>query len=251
MALFTTSTGANVYALSTHDLVKIPVWKGNRILDFGHVEEIKAAVGDNIELLNNSTYYIASVKEMDANGCEVPVPPRYIIDGQHRHQVIKQAYESNPFAPEFQVLVFERSFSSEIQLIEYFNTINYRKALKPMEDENLVLNAYLEAIPKMFGSKKKMFRPSGCHKPNLSTDRLREALKVHMARLPKTEKGISLFASHVKAFNDRLVGNELYVLGIRGDKRSEMFEKGQKVGFILAYDDKLPWIQMILKEMGI
>lgn len=250
MSLFTTSTGANVYAMSARDLIKIPVWRGNRILDHTHVEEIKADVGDHIELLNNSTYHVARIMEMDAGGSEVP--QLYIIDGQHRHQVIKQSYESNPlFAPEFDVLVFERTFPSEVQLIEYFNTINRCKPLKPMEDENLILNAYLQAIPKAFGAKKKMFRPGACHRPNMSTDRLRDALRAQFARLPKTEKAIVEFAAHTKAYNDRIVADDMYVLGIKGEKRRELFEKGQKVGFVLSYDDKMPWILAVLKDMGI
>ncbi len=82
-------------------------------------------------------------------------------------------------------------------------------------------------------------------------DRLRDTLKVSFSRLPKTEKGIREFAEKAKAYNDRIVEDELYVLGIKDKKRAEMFEKGQKVGFVLAYDDKLPWILAVLKEMGL
>jgi hypothetical protein len=250
MSLFTTSTGANVYAISARDLIKIPVWRGNRILDHAHVEEIRADVGDHIERLNNSTYHVARIIETDAAGCDVE--QRYIIDGQHRHQVIKHSYETNPlFATEFQVLVFESTFPSEVQLIEYFNTINRCKPLKPMEDENLILNEYIQAIPKAFGTKKKMFRPGACHRPNLSTDRLRDALRAQFARLPKTEKAIGEFATHTKAYNDRIVADDMYVLGIKGEKRKELFEKGQKAGFVLAHDDKMPWIPAVLKEMGL
>lgn len=250
MSLFVTSSGAHVFALHAKELIKIPVWRGNRILDYGHVAEIKADVGDRIDFLNNSTYHVARVTEMDAAGCEVT--QRYIIDGQHRHQVIKMYVEANPlFAPDFQVLVCEQEFLSEVQLIEHFNMINRCKPLKPMEDENLIVNSYLQTIPFAFGAKKKMFRSGACHRPNLSTDKLREGLKLHIARLPKTEKGIEEFASRLKTYNDRITVDETFVLGIKSEKRRDLFEKGQKVGFVLAYDDRLPWISIVLKEMGI
>ncbi len=85
----------------------------------------------------------------------------------------------------------------------------------------------------------------------MSTDRLRDALRAQFARLPKTEKAIGQFVALTKTYNDRIVADDMYVLGVKGEKRKEIFEKGQKAGFVLAYDDKMPWIPAVLKEMGL
>jgi hypothetical protein len=182
---------------------------------------------------------------MDAGGAEVQ--QRYVIDGQHRQQVLKSYFEEEVlFAVDFQILVFEQVFHSEVQLIESFNNLNKCKPLKPMEDENLILNVYIQALQKVFG-KKKFLRSGSCHRPYLSTDKLRETLRSQFATIPKTEAGIQTFAEEVKAYNDRLLADDTFVLGIRSTQKSKFFESGKKIGFVLAYDEKMPWISQVLK----
>jgi hypothetical protein len=244
--LFTTSAGAKVLLLSAKDLIKIPIWRGNRILDRTHVEEIKKDVGPHVCLLDHN-YHIACILETDAAGHEIK--QRYIIDGQHRHQVLKNHFEETLFTQDFPVLVFELDFPREIHLIEHFNTLNRCKPIKPMEDENLILNSYVQALSLALGEK--MFRSGACHRPNLSIDKLREGLRNQFALLPKTEKGIAAFASRAKAYNDQQIADDTFVLGIQNEKKCRMFEKGLKMGFVLAYDDKLPWIQTVLREIAL
>ncbi len=239
MSLFHSANGADLRILSAKELVAIPIWKNNRILDRKHVAEIQRDVGD-VRLLDHN-YHIGILMEKDAGDNEVE--QKYIIDGQHRHQVLKQHFDNVMCAADFPVLVFERRFESEGELIEYFNAINKSKPVQPWLDENLILNNYIRAIEEAFASRKQFLRPARCHRPYLSTDRLRDALREHMKELPTTLKGAIDFAKAVKEWNDTVIKNETYVLGIRGTKKREYFEKGAKIGFVLAYDDKFGWIR--------
>ena len=39
--IHTLHDGTSIKIISSHDLIKIPVWQGNRIIDHNHVENIK------------------------------------------------------------------------------------------------------------------------------------------------------------------------------------------------------------------
>jgi hypothetical protein len=242
MSLFTLSNGASVRITTAKELVNIPVWKNNRIIDYAHVEEIKKNL-TNICHLDNG-YHIASLTEEDATGR--PIVQRYIIDGQHRHQVLRQHFENVICAQDFNVLVFERHFESEGDLIEYFNVINNRKPVQQWKDENLILNNYVKELEAAFHTRYIFIRSAGCHRPYLSVDKLRDALRSVLPKLPTTFKGAREFAEKAKAWNDAAVKNELFVLGIANAKKREFFEKGARVGFVLAYDDKFAWIKECL-----
>jgi hypothetical protein len=241
--LFQLANGGVAKILRAKELVGIPVWKNNRIIDHGHVVEIQRDVKD-VRVLDHN-YHIAILKEEDAGGN--PVEQRYIVDGQHRHQVLIQYFRDELCAADFDILVYERHFENESQLIEYFNDINKMKPVDQWKDKKLILNNYVKAMEEVFHSRKTIYlRDARCHRPYLSTERLREALEEHLAMLPATAQGAKDFAEKAKAWNDAAVMNELFVLGIRGTKKRDFFEKGAKIGFVLAYDDKFAWIKECL-----
>lgn len=250
MSLFHLANGCDVKTITAKDLIKIPVWRNNRLLDRDHMLEIRNAIGKNIQLLDHG-YQIAILVEQDAAGNDIE--QKYIIDGQHRLQVIKHYFEEEIIcAVDFPILVYERLFDTERELIEHFNAINKCKPLKPMEDENLTLNAYIHALQKVFPGPNKrcpLLRPGLTHRPYLSTDRLRDVLRTHIHQLPKTEQDILEFAKRSQQYNEKLIKNDVWILGIDNNKRREFFERGQKCGFILAYDERLPWIAEILHDM--
>ncbi len=244
-SLLRLANGADVRILTAKDLVRIPVWKNNRIIDRAHVADIQRDVGSNVRQLDHG-YHVALLAEEDATGH--PVDQHYVVDGQHRLQVLKAHFDATLCAEDFPVLVFERRFTTEGELIEYFNTINKSKPVQPWVDETLILNNYVRALEVAFAGKRlALIRPGGCHRPYLSSDRLRDALRGHMRVLPATQKGAEAFAAAAKAWNDRVIATgDVYVLGIRAAKKREYFEKGAKIGFVLAYDDRFAWIGEVL-----
>jgi hypothetical protein len=240
--MYQLANGVQARVLSAKELVATAIWKNNRIIDHGHVEEIRKAV--NPRHLDNS-YHIAIVAEEDAAGRSID--QRYIVDGQHRVCVLRRYFEEGLCEADFPVLVFERRFATEGELIDYFNAINQCKPVQPWIDENLVLNNYVRALEEVFENRKtRVIRPGGCHRPYLSAEKIRDALRGAKG-LVATAKGAEDFATRVKAWNDRAVGSDVYVLGIRSTAKRGFFEKGVKVGFVLAYDDKFPWIHECLR----
>jgi hypothetical protein len=89
--IHTYHNGATLHKITVKELLKIPIWKGNRILDLAHVAEIQKAIGSNINHLD-SGYYIVEYEELDATN--TPVLQSYIIDGQHRAAVLKEHFDT-------------------------------------------------------------------------------------------------------------------------------------------------------------
>ncbi len=236
MSLHRLANGAEVRVLSVKDLIATPIWKNNRIIDHSHVANIRRNVA-SIRHLDHG-FHIAHLSEEDAGGNTVE--QRYIIDGQHRACVLRIHFEENPGTEPFSVLVFERRFTTEGELIEYFNALNACKPVQPWTDENLIINNYVRALEEVFGNLRNRFlRPGMCHRPYLSVDKLREALR-NMKGLPATARDAEAFAGRVKAWNDACI---LAPPRIGNAKRREFFEKGTRLGFVLAYDEKFPWIE--------
>ena len=247
--LFRLANGSVLRVLSAKELVRIPVWKNNRIIDREHAAAIQRDVGAAVSTLDHG-YHLAILAEEDAAGRMVD--QQYIIDGQHRLQVLKTHFDTTLCAADFPVLVFERRFVSEGELIEHFNTINKSKPVQPWVDEPMILNNYVKAVELAFHSKRQiLIRPGGCHRPYLSSDRLREALKTRFKSLPATQKGADAFAAAAKAWNDHAVATaDVFVLGIRATKKREFFEKGAKIGFVLACDDRFAWVDEVLRTIN-
>ena len=242
MSLFRLANGSDVCILSAKDLVTIPVWKNNRIIDYEHAANIQRDVKDP-RLLDHG-YQIAILTEEDAVGN--PIQQRYIIDGQHRHMILKRYFDSA--TEDFYVIAYQRAFATEGELIEHFNAINNCKPVQPWVDETLILNQYLHALEEAFHNRKtRLIRSGGCHRPHLSADRFRDALRPHIKSLTPSSEGATAFAARVKAWNDRVIAEEGYVASIRAATRRAAFEKGAKLGFVLAYDEKFAWLPEVLK----
>ena len=113
--------GSKLLKMSAKELISIPIWKGNRILDTAHAEHIKAAIGSDVKKLD-SNYCIIQYTEPNADG--VPVIQRYLIDGQHRASVVRDFFRDTLCEPDFFVTVREKGVESESDAVDYFNAIN-------------------------------------------------------------------------------------------------------------------------------
>ena len=97
--------GSVLKKMSARELVSIPIWNGNRILDKEHASKIKEAIGNNINKLD-SGYTVIRYNE-DASDGRV-VLSSYLIDGQHRASVIRDFYNSTICEPDFQLTITEK-----------------------------------------------------------------------------------------------------------------------------------------------
>lgn len=239
--LHTYSDGSKLFIMSAKSLARIPIWKGNRIIDLEHVQNIKKSIDSKAYLLD-SGYKIIQYEEIDDNN--IPVKKTYLIDGQHRISVVNEYFDTVINASDFKVTVTEIRVDSELEAIQYFNNINNVKPIQYEEDPNLLINRYIEKLITSFGVKNKLFKNGATKRPYLSVDKLREALKKRFDKLKKIS--IEKFVKECKITNTKII-QELEIRSLnQNDKETKMIQKILELEFALAWDDKFKWLDIIL-----
>lgn len=231
--------GSVLRTMTARELVAIPVWKGNRILDTDHVAAIKKKTTDVRRL--DSGYRIVNCMEPNPSG--VLVKQAYLIDGQHRAAILREHFLSTLCEPDFVVVVTEKDVASESEAIEYFNVLNTMKPQQWRTDPALLVNQYIAELERRFNSKRiKMIRQGSTCRPYLSVDRLREALRAAITELPQEATAIEEFGVRVVAKNQELVAAApLMTLGTKSS--SKFYERAAATGFALALSSELNWIK--------
>jgi hypothetical protein len=235
------SDGSKLYKMSARALSKIPIWRGNRIIDDTHVKNIKDAIKDNIQLLD-SGYKIIQYQEFDENN--KITKKNYIIDGQHRIKIVNDYFENSNNDYDFEVTITEICVDSESDAITYFNKINNVKPIQFEEDPNMIINKYIKGLEDSYPSKLKLFRKGITRRPFLSIDKFREALKKRVNILKKYT--VEEFVSECKSMNIILIV-ELEIRSVNEkDKEINIIHKSIELNFALAWDDKFKWLDSIL-----
>ena len=232
--------GSILKKTTIQSLLKVPNWKGNRILDERHASKLGELIEDKRML--DKGYFVIVIDETDARG--MPTPQRYIVDGQHRLSILRETF----MLGDFPVTVTEKHVSSETEAIEYFNSINSSKPIQWEEDPMMVVNRFLFALEREFnvGLKKSdlLIRNSKTVRPFLCIDDIRQALVPIVDRL----KGMkpAEFAANVRAWNKRrLTDLELAV----SQTPDSMSEKCIARKFALADRfSSMPWIVAALRK---
>lgn len=241
--LHTYSDGSKLFKMSALALIRIPIWKGNRIIDLEHVKNIKESVEQKGFLLD-SGYKTIQYDEMDENN--KPVKKTYLIDGQHRISVVGDYFENILDAKDFSVTVTEIRVDSEVEAIEYFNKINNVKPIHFKEDPKLIVNKYLQRLISSFPIKSKLFRNGATKRPYLSVDKFREALVKNVDSLKKIS--IEKFIKECKNINTKFI-QELEIRSLNEkDKEIKIITKIIELQFALAWDDKFKWLDTILSN---
>jgi hypothetical protein len=236
--IHTLNDGSSVRVMKASELVSVPVWKGNRIIDSSHVSEIRRTVGTNVRTLDFG-YRLVTYNSLDAVGRTILVTE--LVDGQHRHAVLCEHFKPPYFGEDFDVVATVKHVDSELEIIEYFNTLNSAKSII-WTDNNLVINAYIAALERAFNKPKNMFiRKAATHRPYLSAEKVREELKKYTG-LPGGKPAIDAFVGKVVAWNTERVRTADLESALSG-KHVEFLTKAAGIGFMLAVDAKLPWIR--------
>jgi len=228
--LFRSTDGSLYRVVNAKWLSNVPVWKGNRVIDMGHVDRIREGLKGNIPLLNSNPFRLAFIKEDDE------VVAKYIIDGQHRHHLLKE-YFHHQSALDFSIIVAAKQFANEDEIIDYFKLINTTKSIPWRQDPVLVANNYISALMKQFNTDPKfpLIRSGKTMRPFMSTDKLREALiskHVH-----EWKKGPVEFAEEC------VTKNEEKTEGLKlKDELTSMETRALRYHFALALDDTFNWI---------
>jgi len=247
MALHIFHDGSELHRMKAKTLIEIPIWKGNRILDVAHVAEIEKAIGSHINHLD-SGYHIVQYEELDA--ANRPILGTYIIDGQHRAAVLKEHFKGSLCEPDFDVLVTQKRVTDEEEAIAFFNAINKCKPQAWKSDPLLIVNKYVAALTKRFNGTKKtlLIRPGATHRPYLSSDKLRDQLRLSAGILKQTSKEIQEFVDRVVVWNTQELGawQMAQTLNTVPKKETTVLEKSIELGFLLAFDSSLKWIRVCL-----
>ena len=243
--LHTYSDGSVLRRITARELIRIPIWKGNRIMDIEHAEAIKRAIGANITSLDNG-YRIVKYYEQDVAGR--PCLQSYIIDGQHRAHVLRDFYDTSLCEPDFDLTVTEKHVASESEAIAYFNALNNVKPQCWKTDKNLLANQYIAELEAHFNVRKRcpLIRPANTHRPYLSSERLREALLLHTDVL--TDTGARAFAVRAVNVNAESLDSWKLALAINPEmKDATIVDKAIGIGFMLGVENPVKWISKVAK----
>ena len=240
--LHTYSDGSKLYKMSALALTRIPIWKGNRIIDLNHVNNIKKSIESKATLLD-SGYKIIQYDELDEK--EKSIKKTYLIDGQHRITVVSDYFDNKQDAKDFPVTVTEIKLESELEAIEYFNKINNVKPIKFEEDPNLIVNKYIQQLNIAYLSKQKLLRTGITKRPYLSIDKFREVLIKKVDKLKQIS--VDNFVHECKLINSKLI-QELEIRALNEkDKEIKIINRILEFKFALAWDEKFKWLDQILK----
>jgi len=234
--------GSSLYRMSARSLCRIPIWKGNRMVDLAHVQTLKGAVGPEITRLD-SGYKVIRYEEEEEKGGRVM--KSYVVDGQHRIRVLQDAFTVLGPEVDFIVTVTEMEVATEEEAIRYFNQINHAKPIIYTEDDTMIANRYLVGVLRGFESKFRFLRQGATRRPYLSADRLREQLVKHIHRVK--EYTVEGFVAHVRAVNERLLV-EVKEVTEKGGQEALLAKKMVELGFALAWDDKCMWLRNLGKD---
>ena len=243
--LYRYNDGSVLRAMKAKDMITIPVWKGNRILDQDHANHIKKGIHNNVARLD-SGYSIIKYEERNADNKVITVS--YLIDGQHRASVVRDFYRDNYCEPDFDVTVTELAVESESDAVEYFNRINNVKKQHWKTDPTLLVSKYIVALEKRFNTVKKslLIRLGSTHRPYLSSEKLREVLKANSGALKYSKEDVDAFVDRVSKKNTELVNQFQLETAMPGIKDSGIKERAIALRFALAYDPNLRWVNEML-----
>jgi len=245
--LHTLSDGAVVKRMLASDLIRIPVWKGNRIIDHAHVEEIARAVGTAVQKLDFG-YRIISLEEHDAE--KRPILVKYLIDGQHRARVVSDVLSTSGSSFEdFHMIVLEKQVASELEAIAYFRELNATKSID-YRDDNLTCNKYMEELLKLFNTSRRHpnIRQGRTARPYLSVEKLRETLLEQKAFFSEDISRIRLFATQTAEWNNReKLRIELFTAY---ETPAAYIQKAIEIGFVLGLDVRMRWVAEVFRQIN-
>lgn len=245
--LYKYNDGSILKIITSRELVALPIWKGQRILDKTHSDNIKLSVGNNIQSLD-SGYSIVKYKEETADGNTIV--SSYLIDGQHRASVIRDYYKETICEPDFNITVVEKEVETESDAIEYFNKINNVKAQQWRMDPNLIINKYINALEKTYNKNKKcLLIRNTTLRPYLSSEKLRDTFNNNTKLLKNNNESITKFINNVIKYNKELITKFSLDLIQEDIKENKLKQRALDINFALAYDTKLKWIPLLLADV--
>ena len=239
--------GSIIRVMGARELIKIPVWHGNRIIDNAHVQRIKDGIAKTKVQKLDFGYRIVTYDEVDAGGNMVSTS--CIIDGQHRHRVLYDFFQESLCEPDFPVVVLEKKVKCEAEIIMYFKELNNQMPILWKTDANMLANEYIKMLSEVFNTKKEvMIRPKSTTRPYLSVEKLRDVLVSFGTQLKESPEEIKAFVVRVLRYNAKAIEDSDLGIALATKKgQGEIIQKAAAHKFMLAVDPRLPWVGECLK----
>jgi hypothetical protein len=223
--------------ISAKDLIRIPIWHGNRILDSEHKAALQTQIANDISSLDRQLYHCVTYKTMDED-TKSSILKTVLVDGQHRSIILNEYFQNTPGAENFNVLLCDYECSSETDVIERFKILNTIKPIHWTDDPKLSAAPYIIAIERELNRnpKQKFVRQGFTYRPYMSVDSLRDALIKYRVgiriKMPPDE-----FAKQVAHYNKYL---------LKGPRTNDkQYDRALKIGFMLGLDKSFSWIDKV------
>ena len=221
--------------MAVRDLIRIPIWKGNRLLCEEHKKQIQDSLKGSVRPLELKPYHIITYPVEEDGHQE---RRSFIIDGQHRVSILRDAFSQTPEHENFDCIIIDKECNSESEAIDYFRILNMTRAVEWKHDPNLLANAFVKALEKEFNvGKLRLIRPAGAHRPYMSAEKLREAI---LKRRFEEGKSVEEFIVKVRELNTNDLAHLKAV-----PVRNKMEQKAVELGFCLALDEKFKWLGLV------
>jgi hypothetical protein len=234
--------GSKLMIGSIFDILEIPVWKGNRNMDQHHVAEIEKKIGMAVESLD-SGYKIVEVPEEDATG--KIIHGFYLVDGQHRMEVIRRFNRKWPMTlNNFPVTFTVKLVANEDEIITHFNTINTSKPILFKEDDNMLINKVIQGMVSAFnGGGKLCIRQTRTRTPYMSFEDLRALLKGSAVVGYLRTDGIDRFIEYIRQWNnERCERYRCESIVLKESELNKTHEKAYDLHFFISCDHS--WVGM-------
>jgi len=233
--MFTYSDGSVLRTMNMRAFLEIPVWKGNRHIDLARVDLLAKEVGDRVQAFDSGYHIIIQEEDMDGK----PLHQTYLINGQHRREVLRRHYSSGLCLPDFPMTYTEMVVGTESEAISYFNRINNMKPFHVDEDPRCVANRFVAALET--GFLKGLIRSKTTRRPYLSADLLRDELEKYSKLLQSVNP--AAFVEKAKQYNMKRLA-EMELEKALGKVIPETYKEKQ---FVLA--ENLKWIHSVLSTI--
>ena len=233
--MFTYADGSILRTMNMKAFLEIPVWKGNRHIDLKRVDQLAKEVGEHVQLLDSGYHVIIQEEDMDGK----PLHQTYLINGQHRREVLRRYYSSGLCLPDFPMTFVEKTVETESEAIAYFNKINNMKPFHIDEDSRCVANRFVAALEQGFS--KGLLRSKTTRRPYLSIEPLREELETYSKILQSVNP--TVFVEKVKEYNIKRLA-EMELEKALGKAIPESYKEKQ---FVLA--EHFKWIRTVLSTI--
>lgn len=238
--------GSELIAISARWLVRnVPPWEGQRTLQTDHVQRLKQAIQNPRDL--EGPYTVAVLQ--DESG------PRWcLVDGQHRAEVLREWFQTQPTTQDFRVVVRLKECASDLEVIQLFRTINTQKPMQyelsqEEKQHELVRLLVAEYQRQDTGHKlTEMIRSGAKQRPFLATENLLQELKTRRffsedsgthGRTPRE------VADRIVAWNTEKASNPAPYLATLKGLTASLTARAVTYGFFLGMDPKLGWLATV------